>query len=56
MNAMFPRFLTPLLLAGALAASLAAQPLILSHPAGVSAYPGDRVILQASASSTLALT
>ena len=54
--AMLPRFLTPLLLAGAFAASLAAQPLILSHPAGVSAYPGDTVTLQASASSTLTLT
>ncbi|MFM8337114.1 MAG: immunoglobulin domain-containing protein [Opitutaceae bacterium] len=50
------RFTAPLVFSWTLAGIAAAQPLIVEHPAGVSAYPGDQVTLKASASSSQPLT
>lgn len=53
---MRPRPLALLLPACLLAGFLRSQPLIVSHPAGATAFPGDAVLLQASATGTLPLT
>ena len=50
------RFPAPLVFIWTLTGIAAAQPLIVEHPASVSAYPGDQVTLKASASSALPLT
>ncbi len=50
------RIPAPLVFIWTLTGIAAAQPLIVEHPASVSAYPGDQVTLKASASSTQTLT